>query len=270
MLKNSIIPLSIILGITGISLMTFFKSLEQSFIFFPQKLPSEYKYNFPYPFEEINLTMNDKEIINCLYFPLHKLKGLSQPKGILIYFHGNAGSLDGWGWIAEDFLPFGWDLFIMDYRGFGKSTGKPHEVSLHSDAKEIYQYLKNRFLGKEILPYGRSIGTGIAAKLALEENTPRLILETPYTSFLDLARIYYLFLPSFLLSYRLETYYFVKRYQGKTLVLHGDRDEIIPVSMAREFKKLGNKIKYTEINGGSHNNLSDFPLWKESLKSFLE
>ncbi|MCX7999334.1 MAG: lysophospholipase, partial [Leptospiraceae bacterium] len=207
--------------------------------------------------------MKDKIKINALYFPSR------QSKGIIFYFHGNAESLRNWGYIASDFLLLDWDLFIIDYRGFGKSTGEPYEDKLYSDAFEIYDYLKTRFPSKEILPYGRSIGTAIAAKLALEKKTQRLILETPYTSLPELARIYFPFIPSFILSYRLNTFDYVKNYLGRVLVLHGSHDEIIPVEMGREFQNLGNKVIYVEIPYGNHNNLSQFKKFKEAVRSFL-
>lgn len=253
-----------VVSIIGVVSLSFLKKIEQSLIFYPEILPKNFAFSFPYPFEEFNLIMKDKTNINALYFPS------KQSHGIVLYFHGNAGSLRSWGYIAEEFLPLGWDLFIMDYRGFGKSEGEPKEEKLHSDASEIYEYLRIRFHEKEIIPYGRSIGTGIASRLAKQKNTPRLILETPYTSLPELAKIYFPFIPSFLLSYELNTYEYVKNYKGKVLVLHGTLDEIIPVEMGRKFKELGAHVRYVEIPNGRHNNLSDFFDTQTAIQNFLE
>lgn len=258
--------LHVVLGFSliGVISLSFLKKIEQSLIFYPEKLPKNFVYSFPYSFEEFNLIMKDKTNINALYFPS------KQGYGIILYFHGNAGSLRSWGYIAEEFLPLGWDLFIIDYRGFGKSEGEPKEGKLHSDASEIYEYLRIRFHDKEIVPYGRSIGTGIASKLAKEKNTSRLILETPYTSLPELAKIYFPFIPSFLLSYELKTFEYLKNYNGKVLVLHGSLDEIIPVEMGRKFQELGNKVYYVEIPNGRHNNLADFWDTQKAIQKFLE
>ena len=250
-------------SVLGIFSLSVFKKIEQALIFYPEKLPKDFTFSFPYKFEEITLIMKDKIKISALYFPSN------QDNGIIFYFHGNAESLRSWGYVAGEFLPLGWNVFIFDYRGFGKSEGEPTEKLLHSDALEIYEYLKFRFNDKEILPYGRSIGTGIAAKLAQEKNTNRLILETPYTSLPELAKIYFPFIPSFLLSYKLNTFEYVKKFNGKTLVLHGGLDEIIPVDMGRKFQELGSKIHYVEISYGRHNNLSDFQLKEKSIQKFL-
>ncbi|MCC5816721.1 MAG: alpha/beta fold hydrolase [Leptospira sp.] len=277
---RNILKLLGIIAIIGGSILGFFKSMEQSMIFYPEKLHPNFSYNFPYSYEEINLRMSDDTLINSLFFPSENtLKSSLSSKptdknkkshGIILYFHGNAGSLASWGYIAEDFLPLGWDVLVTDYRSYGKSEGSPDEVKLHSDAAELYEYLKKRFPEQEILPYGRSIGTGIAAKLARDMNTPRLILETPYTSFPDLARVYYNFLPTFIMGYRLETLDYVKNFSGKTLVLHGDRDEIIPVAMGRKFADVNDRVHYVEIPGGQHNNLGEFRLTGEVVKGFLK
>lgn len=262
-MKKFFIFTPVLATVLGVAFLNLFNSIEKSLIFYPEKLPSNFVYSFPYPFEEINLTMKDKTLINSLYFPS------KQGRGIILYFHGNAESLRNWGYVAGDFLPLNWDLFIIDYRGFGKSAGEPYEDKLYSDAFEIYEYLKKRFPSKEILPYGRSIGTAIAAKLALEKNTQRLILETPYTSLPELAKIYFPFIPSFLISYRLNTFDYTRNYMGKVLVLHGTHDEIIPVEMGREFQNLGDKLTYIEIPYGNHNNLSQFEKFRKAISSFI-
>jgi uncharacterized protein len=269
-----------IIAILGGSVLGLFKSMEQSMIFYPEKLHPNFSFSFPFSYEEINLRMSDGKVINSLFFPSdNTLKSSLSSKptdkkqksqGIILYFHGNAGSLASWGYIADEFLPLGWDVFVTDYRSYGKSEGTPDEVKLHSDAAELYEYLKKRFPDQEILPYGRSIGTGIAAKLAKDMNTPRLILETPYTSFPDLARVYYSFLPTFIMGYRLNTLEYVREFNGHTLVLHGDRDEIIPVTMGRKFTDVNYRVHYVEIPGGQHNNLGEFRMTGEAVKGFLE
>lgn len=273
-----------ILAILGGGVLGFFKSMEQSMIFYPEKLPIDFVYRFPFSFEEINLRMSDETRINSLYFPSENTlestlsfssngknqKTGKKSKGIILYFHGNAGSLASWGYVAEDFLPLGWDVFVTDYRSYGKSEGKPDEDKLHSDAAEIYTYLEKRFPGQEIVPYGRSIGTGIAARLARDKKSKRLVLETPYTSFPELARVYYSFLPTFVMGYRLNALEYVKNFSGRTLVLHGDRDEIIPARMGRKFSELNDRVRYVEIPGGQHNNLSEFRGTGEALREFLE
>lgn len=261
-MKKYLFTLVLFLILFG-GILKLLKFLEQSLIFYPEKLPPEHSFQYDSPFEEITLAMQDGTKINSLYF------NSQESKGIILYFHGNAGSLRSWGDVYREFLPNHWDLFITDYRSYGKSDGKPDEDLLYSDALELYEYLVQKYPGKEIIPYGRSIGTAIAAYLANHKKTKRLILETPYTDFPAIAKKYFPFVPGVILSYRLETKKYVDSYGGNTLILHGDRDEIIPVEMGREIGRLSERIRYVEVKGGYHNNLSTFRDTLKARKEFL-
>ena len=124
-----------------------------------------------------------------------------------MYFHGNAGDLSRWGQIVSYYVDLQYDVFIMDYRTYGKSTGKLSEQALYDDAKVCYDYLKEKFDPSRITLYGRSLGTGIATQLASFNKAQRLILETPYYSLVDVAKERFPFLPvQSLMQYELPSY----------------------------------------------------------------
>ena len=110
--------------------------LQEKFIFLPEKLSSDYPFEFDANFEEYNIPMNDGATINALHFKSDSSKGL------MLYFHGNAGSLRRWGEVVIPFIEYGYDVLIVDYRGYGKSTGNRSKGALLSDAEQIYEFAR--------------------------------------------------------------------------------------------------------------------------------
>ena len=238
---------------------------QEKFIFFPEKLNTEFGYSFTDPFIERNFKIDDKVSINAVHFKT------PDPKGIIFYFHGNAGSLLRWGEVAPDFLMLHYDILIVDYRGYGKSTGKISERGLYRDARVIYDSLKKEYPENRIIIYGRSIGTGIATWLASETEPGKLILESPFYSFVDIARHYYAWLPGWLLRYQFRSDHHIEKVKCRICIIHGSEDEIIPVNASyrlREKLKPGDEMVIVE--SGHHNDLSMFEEYSEFLKKCLE
>lgn len=241
---------------------------QENIIFYPEPLPHDFKYSFPSRFEEITLPVDDAAI-NALLFKA------DNPKGVILYFHGNAGNLQGWGEIAPEFTSRGYDILIPDYRGFGKSTGKlKHEEMLHRDAAHAYNYLKGRYPEDKIIIYGRSIGTGIAVYLAKSMKPRLIILETPFFSLLDTAKYHHPYMPQKLLAsilkYPLRTDLWISDVSCPVYLFHGTKDDIVPYSSSERLLTLiKTEKKLVAIPGGGHNNLSDFPLYHEQLDLIL-
>src|SRR5690606_27747080 len=118
------------------ALLAFF---QESFIFLPSTLPQEYSFSFPTPFEELFLESEDGAVLNALHFKAEN------PKGVILYFHGNAGDLSRWGEITQGFTKHSYDVLVMDYRTYGKSKGKLSEESLYSDAQLFYDYVNELY-----------------------------------------------------------------------------------------------------------------------------
>jgi pimeloyl-ACP methyl ester carboxylesterase len=259
--------LAVILGfIVGCGLFYF---RQENMIFYPEALPPNFQYSFPARFDEVTLSV-DGAAINALHFKT------DNPKGVIIYFHGNAGNLRGWGEVALDFTRLSYDVLIPDYRGYGKSTGKIRsEEMLHRDAAVAYNYLKERYLENQITIYGRSIGTGIAVYLAKDAMPRILILESPMFNMRDLARHHYPFMPSWLvgliLKYPMRTDLWIADVPCPVYLFHGTEDDVVPYnSSERLLKLIRTQSRLFTIPGGGHNNLSDLPLYHEELERILK
>ncbi|MGZ6249292.1 MAG: alpha/beta hydrolase [Syntrophales bacterium] len=242
---------------------------QENMIFYPEALPPDFQYSFPARFDEVTLNVDDAAI-NALHFKA------DNPKGVIIYFHGNAGNLSGWGEVALDFTRLCYDVLIPDYRGYGKSTGKIRsEAMLHNDAAAAYDHLKGRYPEDQIIIYGRSIGTGIAVYLAKETRPRMLILESPIFNMQDLARYHYPLMPSALvaliLKYPMRTDLWIADVPCPVYLFHGTEDDIVPYnSSERLFKLSRTESRLISIPGGGHNNLSDSPLYHEELARILK
>jgi len=266
--KSIIITATILscLLLSGWAIMNF---NQERMIFFPEVLPLDFRFVFPVPFEEINLKVEDATI-NALHF---KKTG---SKGVIIYFHGNAGNLSSWGYVAPDFLSRGYDVFIIDYRGYGKSTGRIiSEQMLHDDAAAIYTYVKGVYPEDRIILYGRSIGTGIACRLAMENKPHMLILESPYFSLKDIANRFIPFLPEALIDtifkYPLRTDLWIPHVACPIYLFHGTEDEIIPFDASTRLVHLIHaEHELFATPGGGHNDLIEYPLYHEGLDRILQ
>ena len=248
----------IIVSVYAIVLL-FLYFAQEKLIFFPDKLDAQHRFSFAASFEEVWVE-NEGVRLHSLLFTK------KESKGVILYFHGNAGSLNSWGGIYEDFQRFPYDLWIVDYRGYGKSEGLiQSEEQLHTDAEAVYQAVMKRYQEKEFLIYGRSIGTGVASQLAAKHPPKMLLLETPYYNFPDLVGTIYPFVPSLLVKYKLGNDQHVKDAPYPIYLFHGDQDELIPHNSSERLAKLESNITLHTIEGAGHNNISGFRVYHQIL-----
>jgi hypothetical protein len=256
----------ILLMVVGIyvALCLVFYFLQHFFFFRPEILPRHFEYRYPFPFDEVDFEMEDGGYINGLHFKV------PNSKGVVFYLKGNSRSLKGWGKFAKDFVSKGYDFFMIDYRGFGKSSGKRTEATLYNDAQTVYKWLSKQYDEDKIVIYGRSMGSGIAARVA-SWNTPRmLILDSPYYSFLYQVKRYGFWLPlRWLLRYKIRTDYFIKKVECPIFILHGTKDRLISFRQSQMLTQLVKHIELIAIPGGGHNNLPTYPEYHEHLYDIL-
>lgn len=254
----------IIAGIVVLLLLVYF--LQEKFIFKPEKLRQDFEFKYDIPFRELFFDVEPGVRINGLHF------FREQPKGLILYFHGNSRSIKGWARYARDFYRYDYDVVLVDYRGFGKSTGKRSEKEMLDDMQFVYETLARQYPQHHILVYGRSIGSGFAAKVA-SDNQPRyLILDAPYYSFLNVVKRFIPVLPvKLVLRYHLRTDKWIKRVNCHTYILHGTRDWLIPIKHSERLQKLNpHKITLIRIEGGGHNNLPTFPEYHNFIRDILK
>jgi uncharacterized protein len=254
----------ILAAIVALSILGYF--FQEKFIFRPEKLPANFTYKYDIPFKELFLDVEPGVRINGLHFFRQK------PFGLILYFHGNTRSIKGWAKYANDFYRYNYDVVLVDYRGFGKSTGRRSEKEIMSDMQFVYTKLAEQYTEQHIIVYGRSIGSGFAAKVA-SDNSPRyLILDSPYYNFQKVVERFLPVLPiRFILRYRLRTDKWIVHVKCHTYIIHGTKDRLIPIKHSEELQKLNpQKITLIRIVGGRHNNLPSFPEYHNFIRDILK
>jgi len=241
--------------------------LQEKLLFLPTVLEQDYKFKFERPFDELFLEPAENVKINALHFKAEN------PKGVILYFHGNAGDLSRWGHMAEYLVVKNYDVLIMDYRSYGKSIGRLDEQSFYKDAQFCYDYLLQQYPEEQITLYGRSLGTGIATYLASKNKPEQLILETPYFSVLDVAKHRFPIFPvEMLLKYKFPSNEFIQNVECPITIFHGTDDGIVPYSSAEKLSKVApkNLTNFITIEGGGHNDLVEFEAYHKQIAQVLK
>ncbi|MEP7319389.1 MAG: alpha/beta hydrolase [Panacibacter sp.] len=245
--------------------------LQDMFLLHPTPLPASYKFDFKDSFTEQQLYYDNNTSFNIVKFTLPK--GTTK-KGLIIYFHGNMDNITHYATFAPNFTKNSYEVWMMDYPGFGKSTGELNENILYTEALEVYKMARGAGnTPSSIIIYGKSLGTGIAAQLASVRDCKRLILECPYYSIENLAGYYgWMYPTSWFVHYKIPTNEYLKKVKAPVTIFHGTSDGTIPFSNSAELKseslKPGDEL--IEVEGADHNNLYDFEVVKKSLDSLLQ
>lgn len=239
---------------------------QEKFLFRPEKLPADFEFKYPnQKITEYNLEREEGVNINAIHF------SQENPKGVVLYLKGNSRSIKGWGKYAIDFTRLGFDVVMVDYRGFGKSTGKRTERGIKEDLQKVYDILKSRVDQKNIVIYGRSMGSGFAAKLASTNNPRMLILESPYYSMMRMAKRYIPFMPiSMAMRFPIRTYKWLQFVNCPIKIIHGTSDRLVPFKNAIALSKIRpNFIRLYPIVEGGHNNLHTYEEYHRMLEEIL-
>jgi pimeloyl-ACP methyl ester carboxylesterase len=251
-------------GIALLTILVYF--LQDRFIFNPEKLKQDFQFKYDIPFREYFFDVEPGVRINGLHFYREN------PRGLILYFHGNTRSIKGWAKYSRDFYRYNYDVLLVDYRGFGKSTGKRSEKEMLDDMQFIYEKLKEQYPEDHLIVYGRSIGSGFASKVA-SDNSPRyLILDAPYYNFTSVVERFLPILPvRFVLRYHLRTDKWIRSVQCHTYIIHGTKDWLIPIRQSVALQRLNpRKITLIRIHGGGHNNLPSFDEYHNFLRDILK
>jgi uncharacterized protein len=251
-------------ALIGILLWTF----QDKILFQATSLPPDHQYNFKEPHRDIVIRLNEKEQLSVVeFFPVDT----SKTRGVVLYFHGNRDNISHYAKFANSFTKHGYEVWMMDYPGYGKSTGEPTEKRFYSDALLLYNMAYKQFQPESIIFYGKSLGTGVATELASHAGGKRLVLETPYYSMTSLASEHVPIYPSgTMVNYKFPLNEFLPFVQIPVTVFHGTNDGVIPYSHSEQLKTLLKKTdEFITIEKGTHNNLSTFPLYQTKLDSLL-
>lgn len=256
----------IILLLAGyVGVLGWFYTNQEQLIFRPDRLPDSYRFTFSEPFEEIFIPTGDGEKLHSLLFKADSSKGL------LIYLHGNRGALDRWGSRAGLFLESGFDTFMPDYRGFGKSSGTiTSEDQFLEDIDRAYRMIAERYPDRPKVIVGYSLGTGPASYLAQKYQPEMLILMAPFYSLPDLSSELYPYLPEMLAKYEFANNRYLPEFRSRVVIFHGDRDRLINIDASR---RLSNYFTGDDtlivLQGHGHGGMSRNQAYREEISRLL-
>ena len=251
-------------GIILLSVLAYF--FQEKFIFNPEKLKQDFKFKYDIPFREYFFDIEPGVRINGLHFYREK------PEGLILYFHGNSRSIKGWARYAKDFYRYNYDVVLVDYRGFGKSTGKRSEKEMLTDMQVVYNKLIEQYPEDQLIVYGRSMGSGFATKLASDNNPRYLILDAPYYNFKKVVERFLPILPvRLVLRFQLRTDKWITNVKCHTYIIHGTKDWLIPIKHSEALQKKNPRmITLIRIQGGGHNNLPSFDEYHNFVRDILK
>ena len=247
----------------GICVLLYFQ--QERLLFFPQKLASNYRFPFKGPFQERWIKASDGTQLHGLLFPADSSKGL------IFYLHGNGGALDSWGEVAPVYTHLGYDVFLLDYRGYGKSEGRiQSQAQFLGDVELAYQQLLTEYPEKKVVLLGYSLGTGAAAWLASRHHPKLLMLQAPYSSMRAMARQHYPWVPGLVVRYPLDTQQILPAITAPIVIFHGDQDEVIDYQSTLQLKALLKpQDQFITLAGAGHNNMTNHPVYQAAVQRIL-
>jgi fermentation-respiration switch protein FrsA (DUF1100 family) len=243
---TGIIVLFVLIG----ALMVSVRVIEPQFAFFPAAGEDATPRDFGARFDALTIDTSDGEHLHAWSLPA------DNPRAYIVYFHGNGGNLSVWAPILVGLARRGYSLLAVDYRGYGRSTGRPSERGLYRDVDAVVGYAAaHRAAGVPLVYWGRSLGTAMAAHAATVKPPDRIVLESGFPDAATLMRSSPLLaLLTRFSSYRFATAEMMQGVKAPVLVMHGDRDGIIPFGVGRAlFDRLQGPKQFVIIRGGDHN-----------------
>ncbi len=258
--------IAIVLVILHIVALTFMYFFQEKLIFHPPPaLAANYKFGYDADFEEINIPTSGNVSLNGLLFHSEK-----PSKGLVFYLHGNGGSLEGWGYMSDVYTKLGYDLFILDYRSYGKSGGEiTSKEQFLDDVRTAYLAMAKKYPQDKIVVAGFSIGTGPAAWLSSVEHPKTLILQAPYYDLAAIATKRFPMVPTSLLRYNFTTSEYLKNVKCPVYMFHGTSDNIVPYENSVQIKSENPKVNFFTIKNLGHLKFNDDPEFQRELAKVL-
>ena len=242
--------------------------LQDYILFHPVTLKKDHNYDFPEKHRDVNIPITENSNLNIVQF----YSTDTVTKGVVLYFHGNKKNISWYAKYPPYFTKHGFEVWIIDYPGFGKSTGKLTEENLYDWADYMYNFARSRFGADSIIIYGKSMGTGIATHLASLKPCKKLILETPYYDFPSVIKHHIPIYPvAWMIHYKIPTHDYIKNINVPISIFQGTDDDVIPYSNAERLKPfLKPNDEFITIKNGEHNDLFKFKETIEKLDSLLK
>ncbi len=239
--------------------------VKQADLIFPATpLDANFQFDFGVEFEELTLAV-DGASLSAVHFRQEN------PRGLIFFLHGNGGNLNSWASGADYYQRINYDMFMLDYRGYGKSTGRiESEAQLHADVLTAWKSVEAEYRDKPVVIYGRSLGTALAVELSRQVDAELLILVSPFSSLVEIAKSQYPFLPAWLVKFPFDTKQRIGEVEPPIILVHGSNDTFIPPFHSyalREHIRAPSSLLI--IDGADHNNIHEFRAYKDGLEAAL-
>ena len=236
---------------------------QERLLFLPTTLPVDHRFEYGADVHETWV-----EVPGARLNALHLKR--PNPDGVVFFIHGNAGSLQTWFTGGDFYRRINMDLFIFDFRGYGKSTGHiESQAQLEADVRAAWATMAADYAGKKRVIYGRSLGTGLAASLAADLQPELTVLVSPYASMLAVANEQYPWVPSALLRYPLRTDQALPRVKTPILLAHGGRDALIPPHHSEALKRLAPQAQLLLVPDAGHGDIHEFAAYLDGLAAAI-
>ena len=237
----------------------FLATFQRYFMYFPDKTKPELVHNA----RLVNVKTQDGLDLEGWYF-----EASDKQKPVIVYFHGNAGHFANRLFKVIHYINEGYGILLAEYRGYGGNPGQPSEQGFYQDGRAYMDWLHNEITGDNIILYGESIGSGAAVQMATEYDVNGLILETPFSSMVEVASKHYFYVPvKWFIKDRYLNIDKITHTKAPLLILHGHSDITIPISSAQKlFDAAEEPKKFIAFQDGNHNNLYDFGAAQHVLK----
>jgi uncharacterized protein len=268
MMIGAIVCCLLVLAIYG-SICLGYYFFQEKILFVPYFLTPARKKRKRIKSQEFHIdTFDDGHIHALLFHP--KIS-----KGLIFYLHGNTGSMRRWQEAAMDLCELNYHVFVLDYRGYGKSRGRRSEALMHQDVITCFDFVQNHLKRPKTIIYGRSLGCAFAVKLASQRTAAGLFLETPFYNLPRLAKYYLPYLPmKLLMRYSFLSNHYIRRINFPVFIVHGTADELVPFQHAHdlylEAVDAHVQAQFLAIEGGRHSDLINYPEFVAHRAFFLD
>ena len=222
-------------------------------------------------YEDIFIKVVDGERVHAWYFPVETTGATTKT---VLFCHGNAGNISHRLETVRLLLELGVNVLIFEYRGYGRSEGEPTEANMYADAGAAYNWLldQKQLAPTDIFLFGRSLGGAVAIELAVSNECAGVIVESAFTSIVDMGRHIFPYLPvSLLARYRFDSISKIARVTSRVLITHSPDDDMIPYQMGQQlYEAAAGDRTFVPLSGG-HNDQSYFDdaSYRNALKEFF-
>jgi len=208
--------------------------------------------------------------LHAIHFRQPSVDGLRRTKGLIFFLHGNVGNVATWFIQPEFWRDSGFDLYMLDYRGFGKSTGRiQSEAQLHADVLAAWNRIAPEYAGLKTVIIGRSLGTGLAVQLAANVQPDLLVLVSPYSSMTAVMNYHYPWVPNAILRFPLVSERFMGLVKGPTLIFHGLNDAVIPWQQSQILSRSARHAQLVLLPNVGHGDVHEDRIYLNTLQDRL-